>query len=188
MANKSIKFDIAKLTGELRLDYDFVTEPPLFADFGTLRAILNNTDIMVNTSFEYDHEGGHVKAIVNDYDLFLEPVLVLFDGYSDIFDRIGQLATFLGNVGIDRINSMSAYIGNDRIQNVANTILEMIPDTINLTLPGYSLYLEGGVNGDIDLNEKYVYAPLDLSLQTYKKYFDYKNPIKFGPIKPESDY
>ena len=107
--------DLAKLTGELRLDYEVVTEPPLVADWGTLRAILNDTNFMANMSLEYDDESGHVKCIVNDYDFFLEPVLVLFDGYSDLFARVGTLATWAANVGIDRINSMSAYLGTDRV-------------------------------------------------------------------------
>lgn len=156
--------EIAQLTGELRLDYEVVTEPPLWADMGTLRALLNDTNFMVNMSLEYDYDAGHVKARVNDYDVFLEPVLVLFDGYSDLFDRVGSLATFGANVGIDRINSMSAYIGTDRVQNAINSVFEMVPDTFNLSIEGYELYLEGGVNGQIDLNENFVYAPLDLSL------------------------
>ena len=40
----------------------------------------------------------------------------------------------------------------------------MVPDTFNLSLQPYELYFEGGVNGQIVLNEGFVHAPLDLSL------------------------
>jgi len=115
LGNGTLKLTIKDFSGELRTDYAVITEPPLFADMGTFRGILNKTNFMVNMSAEYDYETGHVKAIVSDFDIFLEPVLGLFDGYSDVFDRLGTLGTFAANVGIDRLNSMSAYMSNDRV-------------------------------------------------------------------------
>lgn len=82
---------------------------------GTFRGILNKSDFMVNVSTEYDYDTGHVKVIVSDFDVFLEPVLGFFDGYSDVFDRLGTLGTFTANVLIDRLNSMAAYMSTHRV-------------------------------------------------------------------------
>ena len=40
----------------------------------------------------------------------------------------------------------------------------MIPDIIELPVEGYTFYLEGGIDGPLDITENYVYLPLDLSL------------------------
>lgn len=40
----------------------------------------------------------------------------------------------------------------------------MIPDVIDLPVEGHQLYLEGGINGPLDITENYVALPLDLSL------------------------
>jgi len=56
---------IKDLMGQLRMEYEYVTEPPLFADMGIYRGIMNKTGFLIDTTSKYDHINSHFKIILN---------------------------------------------------------------------------------------------------------------------------
>lgn len=65
---------------------------------------------------------------------------------SDVFSG---LVNYIGNVVRGRLMSISNYLAKkeaSKIESLANAVLEMIPDRINIT---DHLYLEGGLDRDV---------------------------------------
>ena len=123
--------------GQLRFNYEYVTDPPLLADMGIFRGILNKTSILIDGSAHYDIADSHFQIILFDFLLDTDPFLILFDGISDLGDMITRLITYVGNVLRSRLLSVVGYVGRDRIAGLINKLLELVPDTIPIPLKGH---------------------------------------------------
>jgi hypothetical protein len=121
-----------------------------------------------------------LNVTINELGLEMDPFMLHFDGISDTSDVISRLLTFSGNVIRDRLVSMSHYepaVG--KLQNLMNTLLELIPDII--PIPGTDLELEGGISNKLKIVEDdYMKLPLDVSLQNSKYNYTKSNTCDFG--------
>ena len=121
----------------MRFNYEYVTDPPLLADMGIFRGILNKTSILIDGSSVYDVADSHFQVILYDFLFDMDPFLILFDGISDLGDMITRLITYVGNVLRSRLLSVVGYVGRDRIAGLINKLLELVPDTIPIPLKGH---------------------------------------------------
>jgi hypothetical protein len=171
-------FSFRNFTGNFKLDYMYISDPPIFADIGGFELDVANTTFLLDV--DPNVINGVLDVLIHRLELGVDPFRVEIDGVSDISDASTRFITYVGNVIRSRIVSALAYSGPERINPTVNTILAMIPDEKNI--PGTQLYLEGGIADNFTITEKgYMLLPLDISLQNYSVAFNRTNNVSFGP-------
>lgn len=99
----------------------------------------------------------------------------MFDGISDISDVTSRLITYVGNVLGRRLTSIVKYVGPNKIANVINSLLYIIPDEVDI--PTTDLYIEGGLSNEFEIKKAYMSIPFDLSLQSKKHRLNMTNNV-----------
>jgi hypothetical protein len=171
-------FAFRNFTGNFKLDYMYISDPPIFADIGDFELDIANTTFLLDV--DPNVVNGVLDVDIHRLELDIDPFRVEIDGVSDISDVSTRFITFVGNVIRSRLVSVLAYAGPERINPMVNKILAMIPDEKNI--PGTQLYLEGGIADNFTITESgYMLLPLDISLQNYSVAFNRTNNVSFGP-------
>jgi len=76
--------------------------------------------------------------------MLFEPLLLQFDGVSDLSNVTSRLITFVTNTITSRLDSISRYGPSTvKANNLINTALKLIPDELHI--PGTNVTLEGGI-------------------------------------------
>jgi len=97
--------------------------------------------------------------------MLAEPVLLQFDGVSDISNVTSRFVSYATNTILSRLNSISRYPPSTiKVNNLVNSVLKLIPDTFHV--PGTNVTLEGGIDDHLHSTKGgYIMIPLDLWLQ-----------------------
>lgn len=89
---------------------------------------------------------------------------------------LADLVTFVGNVVLNRLNSIVDYVGEDNITEVVNALLANIPDEIKLG----NFTLQGGISDSVmSINNNYASLPLDVSFMYGDNQLDQTNLANF---------
>ena len=181
MDNDESKFEINTLQGTITGNYSYVTDPPLAADIGNIHIESDNLTFSIQGKTGWDNDTGFY-AELEDLNLDFIPISVLFDGISDMSNVISRLITFVGNVGLGRMSSISKYEKTTpKLNNLLNEIIGLIPDEIEI--PGTNLYLQGGLHDKLRVKkESWMELSMDVSLQDKDvPMTNYTNTANFGP-------
>lgn len=94
----------------------------------------------------------------------MEPLLLQFDGVSDISNVTSRLITYVTNTITSRLSSISRYPPSTiKINKLINSILKLVPDSFHI--PDTNVTLEGGIDDHLHSTKNgYISIPLDLWL------------------------
>lgn len=145
-------------------NYQFISDPPLFADIGLFHIEMHNVTFLLRGINEF--EEGLLKINLSRCDLDLNPYTggIFFDGISDTSDVLARAITFAVNIVGSRLDSLSRYHKFlPKLNGAVNFVIGLIPDEIDI--PYTNLYLEGGLTDKLEIVEhQYLELPLDLTI------------------------
>ena len=112
-------------------------------------------------------ESNVLKIDVKNWAWNQDPFQISVDGVSDVSVVATDLIGGIGNVILNRLVSISSFVGAQKITDLINIILEQIPDEI--PLPGTDFYIQGGVSNDFEIKkDAYIRIPSDILFQNKK--------------------
>ena len=168
-------FGIKNFTGNMRADYQYISDPPIFADIGTFKLDIENTTAILDFTVDFFNI---IEIIINKMDFEAQPFNVQFDGVSDISDVSSRFINFVGNIIRGRLVSINKYLGPQKLSDLVNDVIEMIPDEIDI--PTTDLYLEGGISDDFTIKElDYIEIPMDISIHNRSRVSNRTNNVDF---------
>jgi hypothetical protein len=157
-----IRMTIANFSAGIAGEYSYVSDPPILADIGSINFQSPSLGLVVdgNNSFV----DNHLQMDMNNVTLLVEPLLLQFDGVSDISNVTSRLITYVTNTITSRLNSISRYPPSTiKINNLLNTLLRLVPDSNHI--PNTNVTLEGGIDDHLHSTKNgYIMIPLDLWL------------------------
>lgn len=181
MDSDEVKFELNTIQGIITGNYTYVTDPPLAADLGEFHMEGMNTTFSIQGKTDWDNETGFIMDL-EDLNLDFIPFTVLFDGVSDMSNVISRLVTFVSNVALGRLSSISKFERTTpKLNNLINEIIGLIPDEIDI--PGTQLYIEGGLNDKLVVKKK-EWMKLSMDVSVHDKAFpmtNFTNTANFGP-------
>ena len=101
-----------------------------------------------------------------DFDFYIDPITVYFDGVSDFSDVLSRFCTGIVNIIRERALSIVKPPHNsyDKLEQLVNLLISFIPDEIGFVNTG--VYIQGGISSNIEIiNDEFLVIPMDLSLQ-----------------------
>ena len=124
---------------------------------------------------------------MNNITLLAEPLLLQFDGVSDISNVTSRLITYITNTITSRLNSISRYPPSTiKINKLVNSVLKLVPDQFHI--PGTNVTLEGGIDDHLHSTKKgYIMIPLDLWLQEDNHPLNITNDAHFSNYEATTD-
>lgn len=157
-----IRMTIANFSLDIAGEYSYVSDPPILADIGSINFQSPSFGVIIdgNNSFV----DNHLQVEMNNLTLLIEPLLLQFDGVSDISNVTSRLISYVTNTITSRLNSISRYPPSIiKINKLLNNILKLIPDSNHI--PGTNVTLEGGIDDHLHSTKNgYISVPLDLWL------------------------
>lgn len=132
---------MADLTFELGFDYEFITDPPIFADIGTAQVKIGGMTIATDLK-TFLEESFTVELI--DFTLeFKNPGSLLnLDGLNDFGIVINNTLNHFTSIFRNRLSSMiNEQIFTEKFSAIANKVLSLIPS--DLELLNSNFYIEG---------------------------------------------
>ena len=94
---------------DLNLSYSYATIPPLFADLGDFHLQMNNTNVSLTGMVHHDEEDNWASNI-SGFAFDSLPLWITFDSVSDFGHVWGYVATYIDNVIVERVMSISDYV------------------------------------------------------------------------------
>mmetsp|Transcript_8438 Transcript_8438/g.14140 ORF Transcript_8438/g.14140 Transcript_8438/m.14140 type:complete len:475 (-) Transcript_8438:251-1675(-) len=169
-------FGVQDFEGQFHADYQYISDPPVFADIGVFSTSINNITSVIDFSTFFD---GMFQARINNVTLEMDPFKLTFDGVSDMSDVTARFITFIGNIIRNRLVSINKYLGADNISDMLNTLIAQIPDEIDV--PGSDIAIVGGVSDAIHIKKfDYIEIPMDLALQNNSRVMNTSNNVNFA--------
>lgn len=135
MLENELVFDLEKFGLDFSMNYEYVSDPPVFADFGLCSLLLKNISAYFDAIPVFVEEDGW-----DTFSLDLLPTTYIskggfgplkmeFDGISDISILATQIATNVLNLLFNRVQSLITYYLDSNIEPLVNKILAFIPLT-----------------------------------------------------------
>ena len=157
-----IRLTIANFTGGISGQYSYVSDPPILADIGDINFNSESFGLVIDG---YNHyEDGHLQVDLNNLTLLFEPILLQFDGVSDISNVTTRFISSATNTITSRLSPISRYPPSTlKINNLVNSLLRIIPDEIHI--PKTNVTIEGGIDDHLHSTKNgYIMIPLDVWL------------------------
>eukprot|EP00347_Sterkiella_histriomuscorum_P011027 403374027 len=172
LLDERVVIESKDLVFNISCDYSYITDPPIFADFGTQYLLLDHWDTLINGTTFYENDTIHVD--INVLESSIGQFDMEFDGLSDfsiIFtDIVGSAVDLIGSKVAGLIGSQLAT----KLVPLINKLIQMIPGEI--PIPNTDFYILGGFQSSLHVSaDDYMRLPLTLSLQSRKSYFDGKS-------------
>jgi hypothetical protein len=148
LLDNEILFKTKNFTADLDAHYEFITDPPILADIGEFRFLIENLTMAIQAKSGFSSDG-FFAVDIQQLDVACTPVNITFDGISDISNVLTRLINFSLGILQDRLLSIIKFVGPTRIGANLNKILEQIPDEIDI--PFTDFYVEGGLSENLKI-------------------------------------
>lgn len=93
MRDDSLVIDVEDLSVELDIDYEFISDPPVFADIGTMENKVSQFDLQLSMTSTYED---------NDVTLQISELLVDIKEFDIIFDGVSDFSTVVTSL-VDKV-------------------------------------------------------------------------------------
>lgn len=168
LKDDSVKFNIKGMNLRVQFVYSYVSDPPLFADYGEFELDMQNLNFVSEVKTSYEQEG-YLNVTIMEFQFDVDPILVDLDGMSETSDLITRVLTTFVNWVTDRLMSIQRYqkLRNFwQLNRFVNSLIQIIPDEIDL--PFSNTYVQGGIAGNFRIinhenRHKFLVVPMDLS-------------------------
>ena len=88
--------------------YSYISDPPLFADYGEFELDIQNLNYVAEIKTEFEPDG-YLNMTILEFQFDVDPILVDMDGMSETSDLATRLLTHAVNLATDRLMSIQKY-------------------------------------------------------------------------------
>eukprot|EP00347_Sterkiella_histriomuscorum_P008553 403344653 len=166
--------NVTNCSFNFKIGYEYLTEPPILADFGDFYMAMNDFNFFQFYNSSYTTEDGHILTVRN-ISQSVKDFNLKFDGISDLSD-LAELFSNYGNQFMMRI--MTAISSGKDFQtkflNLINDLYGMFPEQIDVPDTSYFVKLEVTKGIKFKTNQ-FLDIPLFFEIQNNKTPFTQKN-------------
>ncbi|CDW80059.1 lipid-binding serum glycoprotein family protein [Stylonychia lemnae] len=174
LGDEEVTIDMRDFIFNMTAEYSYITDPPIFADFGLADILINNMSALIRGTTFYENQTIHVD--IEEMKGNLESFDINFDGLSDFSIVLTDIVGFFVNLLGGKIAGIAGEELSLNLVPLINKIIQIIPT--ELPIPGTNLYLLGGFDSNLHVTkDSYMRLPLSASLQSRKEFFDEKSEI-----------
>jgi hypothetical protein len=158
-----MRFELASFTIELGFDYEFITNPPIFADIGT--ASVNIGGMTLVADIESFLEDSFSIQLLDLTLNFTHPGSLLnLDGLNDFGVVINSTLNHFTSIFRNRLSSMiNEQIFTEKFSGIINKVLSLVPNDIELFDSDF--YIEGLLfSNPTYVDSEYMKIQLDTSI------------------------
>ncbi|CDW90402.1 UNKNOWN [Stylonychia lemnae] len=173
ITNDNFIFDLNKFSAALNVSYEYLSDPPVFADFGNLTLNLENLSFYIKTTLNQTNQD-NITFIVNNIRSELGKLDINMDGISDFSDVLTfmlKTSTFMGGTLGKGITS-----GDDfefKFLKLINQAIGLVPDYIELPQLDDSYVFLNLTQGIKFQKDQFMEIPLFLELQSMNQSHQY---------------
>ena len=136
-----MRFQLADFTLELSFDYEFITDPPIFADIGTAQINIRGLTFAADIK-TFLEESFSLQLIDLKLDFQNPGGLLNLDGLNDFGIVINDTLNHFTSIFRNRLSSMiNEQIFTEKFSSIANKVLALVPNDIELLNSDF--YIEG---------------------------------------------
>lgn len=118
--------DLEDFSLDFDIDYEFISDPPVFADLGTMENHVSHLDFKINMTTSY--EDYDVTLIINQLLLDVKTLDIVFDGVSDFSTVITSLTNKVVGLVWVKIENLIYTKLQDKVVPLINKFLDQLPE------------------------------------------------------------
>ena len=143
--NNRMILSVGDFKGHVKADYQFITDPPILADIGSLSFSSDNLTFSIDGTNTFND--GILDINLHAFTIDMQPFVLDLDGISDLSEVVTSLVNTVGNTLRGRVSSMSYYPpALAKINKLLNTVLAHIPDEIFIS---DDMYIQGNLDDSL---------------------------------------
>ena len=165
IGDEQMRFQLADFTLELSFDYEFITDPPIFADIGTAQVNIRGMTFAADIK-TFLEESFSMQLVDLKLDFQNPGGLLNLDGLNDFGIVINDTLNHFTSIFRNRLSSMvNEQIFTEKFSSIANKVLALVPNDIELLNSDF--YIEGLLySNPTYVQNQYMQVHLETSIQS----------------------